>query len=47
VLTKFIEKLIDVCQEGSSNQAFKLIQSFIRMNQTEEILAQFNVVSGE
>jgi FlaA1/EpsC-like NDP-sugar epimerase len=47
VLTKFIEELIGVCKEGKSDQAFKLIHSLIRMNQTEEVLDQFIVASGD
>ena len=47
VLNTFIEELIVVCKEGNSEQAFKLIHSLIRKNQTEEILDQFNVASGE
>ena len=47
VLTPFIQELIGVCKEGKSDQAFKLIHSLIRMNQTEEVLDQFNVASGE
>jgi FlaA1/EpsC-like NDP-sugar epimerase len=47
VLTKFIDELIGVCKEGNSEQAFKLIHSLIRMNQTEGVLDQFNVASGD
>jgi FlaA1/EpsC-like NDP-sugar epimerase len=47
VLTPFIEELIGACKEGKSDQAFKLIHSLIQMNQTEEVLDQFNVASGE
>jgi FlaA1/EpsC-like NDP-sugar epimerase len=46
-LKTLIEKLIAVCKEGKSDQAFKLIHSLVRKNQTEEILDQFNVASGE
>jgi FlaA1/EpsC-like NDP-sugar epimerase len=46
-LKTLIEELIGVCKEGKSDQAFKLIHSLIRKNQTEEILDQFNVASGD
>jgi len=47
VLTTLIEELIGVCKEGNSEQSFKLIHSLIQMNQTEEVLDQFIVASGE
>jgi hypothetical protein len=47
MLTTLIDELISVCKEGLSDQAFKLIHSLIRMNQTKEVLDQFNVASGE
>jgi FlaA1/EpsC-like NDP-sugar epimerase len=47
VLTTLLEELIAVCKEGKSDQAFELIHSLIRMNQTKEVSDQFNVALGE
>jgi hypothetical protein len=46
-LKTLIEELIGVCKEGKSDEAFKLIHTLIRKNQTEEVLDQFNVASGD
>jgi FlaA1/EpsC-like NDP-sugar epimerase len=46
-LKTLIEELIGICKEGHSEQALKLIHSLIRMNQTEGVLDQFNVASGD
>jgi FlaA1/EpsC-like NDP-sugar epimerase len=47
VLTTLIEELIAVCKEGNAQKALKLIHSLIGLNQTAEVLDQFNVASGE
>ena len=46
-LTPIVSELISICKEGNANKALKLIHSLIRTNQAEEVLAQFNVASGE
>ena len=46
-LTPIVAALISICKEGNANKALKHIHSLIRTNQAEDVLAQFNVVSGE
>jgi FlaA1/EpsC-like NDP-sugar epimerase len=47
VLKELIEELISACKVGNSDQAFKLINSLIRVTHTEEILDQFDTASGD
>ena len=46
-LTPIVAELISICKEGNADKALKLIHSLIRTNQAVEVLAQFNVASGE
>ena len=46
-LTPIAAELISICKEGNADKALKVINSLIRTNQAEEVLAQFNVASGE
>ena len=40
VLTTLIEELISVCRNGSSNEAFRLVNSLIRITQSTELLVK-------
>jgi hypothetical protein len=42
-LTPIVAELINICKVGNAQKALKLIHSLIRMNQAEEVLAQFNI----
>ena len=46
-LTPIVAELISICKEGNADKALKLIHALIRTNQAVEVLAQFNVASGE
>ena len=46
-LTQIVAELISICKEGNADKALKLIHALIRTNQAVEVLAQFNVASGE
>jgi FlaA1/EpsC-like NDP-sugar epimerase len=46
-LTPIVAELISICKEGNAQKALNLIHSLIRTNQAVEVLAQFNVASGE
>ena len=46
-LTPIVAELISICKEGNADKALNLIHSLIRTNQAVEVLAQFNVASGE
>jgi FlaA1/EpsC-like NDP-sugar epimerase len=46
-LAPIVEELISICKEGNAQKALMLINALIRTNQAEEVLAQFNVASGE
>jgi FlaA1/EpsC-like NDP-sugar epimerase len=45
ILTILIRELIDICKEGNSEIACKLIYSLIRINHTEDKLDKLNVAS--
>jgi FlaA1/EpsC-like NDP-sugar epimerase len=46
-LTPIVAELISISKEGNADKALKLIHSLILTNQAVEVLAQFNVASGE
>jgi hypothetical protein len=46
-LTPIVAELISICKEGNADKALNLIHSLIRTIQAVEVLAQFNVASGE
>ena len=47
ILTTLIEELICVCKEGSADHAFKLINSLILSNATEEVSDQFKAAASD
>ena len=47
ILTTLIEELICVCKEGSADHAFKLINSLILINATEEVSDQFKAAASD
>jgi FlaA1/EpsC-like NDP-sugar epimerase len=47
VLTTLIEELMCACKEGNADHAFKLVNSIIRINKSEERLDPIDVASGD
>jgi FlaA1/EpsC-like NDP-sugar epimerase len=47
LLMPMVEELTALCKEGNASESFRLLNSLILTNYSKEVLAQFNVASGE